>query len=105
MSKRTRKDIKTISSRTTVTEGDTARLLPDPSLLPSLSIEPAAGKKNRAKKYSKTAVIEQVQDGQDDPELQDLLFQVDSMLTEMTQSKWLSSDWPSLEIDFGNNKK
>lgn len=41
----------------------------------------------------------------EDPELQSLLLQVDTMLTEMTQSKWLSSDWPSLEIDFGNSKK
>lgn len=38
----------------------------------------------------------------DDLELQNLLLQVDQMLTEMTQSKWLSSEWPSLEIDFGS---
>lgn len=41
----------------------------------------------------------------EDTELQSLLLQVDTMLTEMTQSKWLSEDWPSLEIDFGNSKK
>ncbi len=41
----------------------------------------------------------------DDHELEKLLLQVDHMLTEMTQSKWLSSDWPSLEIDFGSDKK
>lgn len=40
----------------------------------------------------------------EDLELDGLLIEVDRMLTEMTQSKWLSSEWPNLEIDMGNKK-
>lgn len=35
----------------------------------------------------------------EDPELEELLRQVDKMLTEMNQSKWMSSNWPYTSQD------
>lgn len=72
------------------------------------TVDGVAAKKRTSKKTSAQAI--EVAKGvavadHDDPELQSLLLQVDTMLTEMTQSKWLSKDWPSLEIDFGSSKK
>lgn len=105
MSKRTNKDIKITTAELSSSKCDTGRLPADQSCFPALSVEPAAGKKRSAKRAAKTAVVDQDASVQNDPELEKLLLQVDHMLTEMTQSKWLSSDWPSLEIDFGNSKK
>jgi len=104
MSKRTKKDI----NNTTVEAGTAAT---DPSLsgVQAVSSSSAASagttKKRAPRKSSKTAVLEPGVSAQDEVELEQLLQQVDSMLTEMTQSKWLSSDWPSLEIEFSNKKK
>lgn len=105
MSKRTKKDIKITSAELGGTGSEADHLLADQSLAPTFSAEPAVGKKKPAKRSAKTAVIDQDLSAQDDPELEKLLLQVDTMLTEMTQSKWLSSDWPSLEIEMGNKKK
>ena len=94
MPKRTRKDIESISDQISPT---------------SATEETVAKPRKRTTKKAATAVIEpqaaNAPATADDAELQSLLSQVDKMLTEMTQSKWLSTDWPSLEIDFGKQKK
>jgi hypothetical protein len=93
MPKRTKKDIESTSE-------DIVAAKPAPD-----GTAPPAKKRTTKKAAAKTAVVDPVLNEADDPELQSLLLQVDTMLTEMTQSKWLSSDWPSLEIDFGTKKE
>jgi hypothetical protein len=102
MSKRNKKDIKSASSSTGTTRYNTSA-----GQLPAVCLngEPAVGKKETRKRAARTATIVKEPGVQEDPDLDTLLSQVDKMLTEMTQSKWLSSDWPNLEIDFGNSKK
>lgn len=94
MPKRTKKDIESTSEDIV-----TAKQTPENASVTG------AKKRTTKKATAKAAVIDPVLKEEDDPELQSLLLQVDHMLTEMTQSKWLSADWPSLEIDFGNSKK
>jgi hypothetical protein len=101
MSKRTKKDI----NNTTVEAGSTAADLSLGAAAAASSSAAGTTKKRASRKNSKTAVLEPGVSAQDEVELEQLLQQVDSMLTEMTQSKWLSSDWPTLEIEFGNKKK
>lgn len=108
MSKRSKKDIKNISDEISSLVGQ-AQIAQDTdnSLTPSLILEGIpAGKRKTVKKTSKTmktdAVTASISEDAD-PEFEALLLQVDQMLTEMTKSKWLSSDWPNLE--FENRKK
>lgn len=103
MPKSTNKDIENIS------DGNSPAAAPEvkPKRTRSTSADGAAKKpRSPRKSAAAAAVVESTAVATaDDAELQSLLLQVDKMLTEMTQSKWLSSDWPSLEIDFSNDQK
>lgn len=105
MSKRARKDIKSMSAD--VLETDAQLKTPvDEALAPALTIE-GTEKKTRKRTTTRAARKElavATSTDDDDPELQALLLQVDKMLTEMTQSKWMSPDWPNLEIGLGQNQ-
>jgi|688.fasta_scaffold825711_1 hypothetical protein len=103
MPKRTKKDINSTSSEqmsneTVSADAGVQKQAADPPKTRKRSTKVSAGKTAAAlaKNAASSAVLEN-----DDLDLQNLLLQVDQMLTEMTQSKWLSSEWPSLEIDFG----
>ncbi|MBX9688958.1 MAG: hypothetical protein K2X27_19780 [Candidatus Obscuribacterales bacterium] len=102
MSKRSKKDIQSISDEQAVSKP----VLKDTDSISQSSntLESGSPKRSRRSSKAKTALLEKEATSLEDLELEKLLLQVDHMLTEMTQSKWLSSDWPSLEIDFGPEK-
>lgn len=100
MAKRSKKDISQISEKQeTLKEPQDLAELNVPSLLID-GTEPKTKSQPRRKTASKPS-LKKVLAAQDDedPELTSLLLQVDKMLTEMTQSKWLNSDWPAMAIE------
>ncbi len=110
MSKRIKKDIKHISEEVSLQNIRTESLETVDSQVPSLTIEDSAVKTKKSTgrksvKSNKAVLSSFANSSEEDPELQQLLMQVDEMLTEMTKSKWLSTEYPSLQLDFAQKSK
>ncbi len=109
MSKRIKKDIKHISDEVGLQNIASDKLENVDSQVPSLTIDGAPSTRKSSSRKAAKVVAPMVAsfpaDTEEDPELQKLLKQVDQMLTDMTNSKWLSADYPSLQIDFGAKPK
>ncbi len=107
MSKRTKKDIKHISDELGIQIGGANQPVVDVQI-PSLKIDgvlPSKKVSNRRSISTKPEVFSSLAKTEEDPELQQLLLQVDRMLTEMTESKWLSLEYPNLQTYFSEKSK
>lgn len=96
--------MKGISSRKRATKNGTSipagEPLPSPlNFEPPLDFQPTLNFEPPVKTAGCTRKDIVAADLQSEPDLDVLLGEVNQMLTEMTHSKWLTSDWTGLHID------